>query len=79
MENIFKVTLKAARINKGYTLKQVAAHTKKCADTIAKYEVDSSYVPHELLVSLLKLYDVPYVHIFFGKESEFHGLTKKIS
>ncbi|MEC0092473.1 helix-turn-helix domain-containing protein [Paenibacillus macquariensis] len=73
----FKITLRAARINRGLTLKDVSEKTSRCTDTISKYEADATYVPHDLMVMLLELYDVPYIHIFFGNESEFLGLRKK--
>jgi transcriptional regulator with XRE-family HTH domain len=73
MNMLFKVTLRAARINRGFTLKEVAEKTGKCIDTISKYEADSSSIPHEFMVMLLELYQVPFGHVFFGKESEFHG------
>ncbi|GIO39271.1 hypothetical protein J41TS12_41320 [Paenibacillus antibioticophila] len=70
---MFKITLRAARVNRGLTLEEVAGILKKSVDTIRKYEKDSSHIPRDLLVSLLKLYQVPDEHIFFGPESSFHG------
>lgn len=72
----FKITLRAARVNSGLTAKEVADRTGKCVDTISKYELDSSNIPHDLMISLLELYNVPFVHIFFGRESEFLGFRK---
>lgn len=74
---MFKITLKAARINRGFTIKDVAEKSGKCIDTISKYESDSSAIPQDLMISLLELYKVPFDHVFFGKESEFHGLLRK--
>ncbi|MGK5512253.1 helix-turn-helix domain-containing protein [Brevibacillus formosus] len=71
----FKLTLKAARINRGLTIKDVAGCTGRCVDTISKYEVDSTCIPQDLMVELLNLYKVPFEFIFFGKQSEFHGLV----
>lgn len=79
MEEKFKITLRAARVNRGLTLKDVSDHVGRAPDTISKYENDASDVPHDLLISLLELYRAPYAHIFLGKESEFLGRkqTKK--
>lgn len=73
----YKITLRAARINCGLTVKDVATKTGKCIDTISKYESDSSSIPHELMITLLELYKAPFDLIFFGKESEFHGFIFK--
>jgi transcriptional regulator with XRE-family HTH domain len=72
----FQITLKAARINSGFTLKDVALETGKSVDTISKYESDSTHIPRDLMVALINLYQVPYELIFFGKESSFHGFLK---
>lgn len=72
-----KITLKAARANCGMTLKDVSEKTGKSIDTISKYEMDSTSIPHDLTIALLELYQFPFTNIFFGKESEFHGLRFK--
>jgi transcriptional regulator with XRE-family HTH domain len=74
---MFKITLRAARINKGMTAKEVAQLTNKSAATISKYENDSSEIPWDLLSRLLEIYGVPQEHIFFGKESVFIGRKAK--
>lgn len=73
----YRVTWKAARVNAGYTLKEVADLTGKCIDTIMRYEKDSSNIPLDLMNTLLKLYGVPASIIFCGKESDFIGKIKK--
>ncbi|OBZ08249.1 hypothetical protein A7975_27245 [Bacillus sp. FJAT-26390] len=72
------MTLRAARVNSGFTIKEVAEKTDKCFDTISKYEDDSTSIPQDLLVQLLQIYKIPFPYIFFGKESEFHGFEKAI-
>ena len=72
----FKITLRAARVNSGLTTKEVAEHTGKCIDTISKYEMDSTNIPQELMITLLTLYEVPFSIIFFGKESEKLGFKR---
>ncbi|MDN8590971.1 helix-turn-helix transcriptional regulator [Paenibacillus sp. 11B] len=73
----FKITLRAARVNSGMTMQAVANAINKNVDTISKYELDSSNIPHDLMVALLELYNVPFMHIFFGKESEFLGRRRR--
>lgn len=78
----YMITLRAARINKGLSLREVAKVVKKHPDTIRKYEIDSTNIPRELMNQLLDLYGVPTPDIiFFGKESDFTGLdnSKKAS
>lgn len=72
----FKITFQAARINRGYSVKEVAELTGRHPDTIRKYEIDSSNIPHDLMIRLLEMYQVPHRLIFFGKESEFHGFYR---
>lgn len=72
----FKITLRAARVNSGLTTKEVAELTGRCFDTINRYELDSTNIPHELMVSLLNLYKVPFSYIFFGNESEKLGFNQ---
>lgn len=73
----FKMTLRAARVNRGFTIKEVASITGKCVDTISKYESDSTSIPQDLMIELLSIYRVPFEFIFFGNESEFHGFAKR--
>ncbi|MBZ4248934.1 helix-turn-helix transcriptional regulator, partial [Streptococcus pneumoniae] len=37
-------TLKACRVNAGYTLRQVAKKVNKNLQTVSKYEKDSTYI-----------------------------------
>lgn len=71
-----QITLRAARVNCGLTLKDVAKHTRRSVDMISKYEIDSTNIPRDLMVSLIDLYDIPSENIFFGSESSFHGLRR---
>ncbi|HGA2648275.1 TPA: helix-turn-helix domain-containing protein [Streptococcus agalactiae] len=65
-------TLKACRVNAGYTLRQVAKKVGKNFQTISKYEKDSTLIPFELLKDLSELYHVKLDDIFLGDS------TKKI-
>ncbi|HEN5961472.1 TPA: helix-turn-helix transcriptional regulator [Streptococcus agalactiae] len=65
-------TLKACRVNAGYTLRQVAKKVGKNFQTISKYEKDTTLIPFELLKDLSELYHVKLDDIFLGDS------TKKI-
>ncbi|HEO0920664.1 TPA: helix-turn-helix transcriptional regulator [Streptococcus agalactiae] len=65
-------TLKACRVNAGYTLRQVAKKVGKNFQTISKHEKDSTLIPFELLKDLSELYHVKLDDIFLGDS------TKKI-
>lgn len=69
-----KWTLKACRINSGFTLKQVSSIIGKNLQTISRYEKDSSNIPLGLLSDLSNLYNVDINEIFLGestKKTEF--------
>ncbi|AEB82422.1 TPA: helix-turn-helix transcriptional regulator [Streptococcus suis] len=68
-------TLKACRVNAGYTLRQVAKKVGKNFQTISKYEKDSTIIPFELLKDLSKLYRVKLDDIFLGDSTKKIELT----
>lgn len=68
---MFQITLRAARVNCGLNLKEVAQKVNKTPETIAKYEKDSSRIPRDLMDALLAVYGIPQNYIFFGKEFDF--------
>ena len=72
-----QITLKAARVNAGYTIEEISKITGKAKDTIMKYERDSSAIPRNYMFHLLLLYGVTHDHIFFGNESDFIRLKKE--
>lgn len=73
----FRITWRAARVNQGYTLRQVAALSGKCVDTIIRYEKDSTDIPHDLMMLWLRLYEVPPTMVFCGRESDLIGTKHK--
>jgi len=75
--NKFFITLRTARVLRGLTVKQVAEKTGKCVDTISKYEKDSSNIPRDLSIELIRLYNVPENIIYFGKESDLFGFVSE--
>jgi transcriptional regulator with XRE-family HTH domain len=72
----FLITLRAARVNCGLTLKDVSSKVGKSEATIAKYENDSTSIPRDLMEALCALYGAPKEIIFFGRESDFIGSRK---
>lgn len=68
---MFQITLRAARVNCGLTLKEVAEITGKSPETLGKYEKDSTKLPRDLMEQLVGIYKIPKEHIFFGSESVF--------
>ncbi|MGT2832986.1 helix-turn-helix domain-containing protein [Streptococcus halotolerans] len=72
-------TLKACRVNAGYTLRQVAKKVGKNFQTISKYEKDSTTIPYELLKELSVLYQVKLDDIFLGDSTKKIELSKQNS
>jgi len=72
----FLITLRAARVNRGLTLKEVSLQVGKSEATISKYESDSTSIPRDLMEALCALYGAPKDIIFFGRESDFIGSHK---
>ncbi|AYB47676.1 helix-turn-helix domain-containing protein [Paenibacillus lautus] len=73
---MYQITLRAARTNRGLTLDEVARLVDRTPKTIAKYESDSTSIPRDLFLSLVKLYTVPEDMVFCGVESVFIGSSK---
>ena len=69
----FKITWRAARVNRGYNQAEVAELSGKNIDTVTKYEKDSTEIPYSLMQTWLDLYGVPADIIFCGLESDFTG------
>lgn len=76
-EEKFRITLRAARVNRGLTLKNVAAIIGKSARTIGKYEIDSSNISINLALELSNLYMVSLDILYFGPENIVTGLTRR--
>lgn len=64
---MLEVSLRAARVNAGLTLKEVAEKLDIHHETLSKYEKDSSDISISLLNRLSDLYQMPTDYIFLGK------------
>ncbi|WP_059050027.1 helix-turn-helix domain-containing protein [Paenibacillus senegalimassiliensis] len=69
----YKITWTAARVNAGYTLKEVADISKRSIDTVHRYEKDSSGIPLDLMNLWVDLYKVPPGLVFCGRKSDLIG------
>jgi len=65
-----QITLKAARITAGFTLREVGKKLNRSFQTIAKYEKDSTKIPIDLLQDLTSLYNVSMDIIFLGESTK---------
>ena len=54
-----QISLRAARINSGLELEEVAEKCNRSVSTIKKYERDSDKIPLNLKTRLINLYHVP--------------------
>lgn len=65
MINSLKLTLKAARINKGLSQKQAAQALGIAEDTLSNYERGKSYPDIKILRLIEKVYGVEYNNLIF--------------
>jgi len=61
-----KITLEAARVNAGYTLKEAAELLGISVATLHKWEKDSSSIKVSQVKKIEEVYEFPCEHIFFG-------------
>lgn len=66
-----QLTLRAARVNIGMTLKEAAKEFGINHETLANYEKDSSNVPRSFFISIERVYGIPVDMIFFGRQNDF--------
>ena len=62
-----KITLEAARINAGFTLKQASELIGVSVATLHNWEKDSSSVKVSQVNKIEEVYNFPSEYIFFGK------------
>lgn len=63
-----KISLRAARTNAGYTLKEVSEKIGLCVNTLSEYENGKSMPRWDTFVSLCRLYQMPTDDIFIPCE-----------
>lgn len=68
---MLKITLKAARVNIGKTLKEAAAEFGVHYETVSNYEADSTNVPRTFFIKIEAVYGIPTEHIYFGKQADY--------
>lgn len=71
-----KISLKAARVNAGLTLKEAAERIGVTVATLHKWEQDSSSVRVSDVQKIEKIYQYPTNYIFFGNLLEFNSSKK---
>jgi DNA-binding XRE family transcriptional regulator len=65
MKRVGKITLKAARVNAGYTQKEAAKLLDVSNKTLCKWEKGSSFPNAEKVAKICSLYSIPYDNISF--------------
>jgi transcriptional regulator with XRE-family HTH domain len=69
---VIKITLKAARVNLGLTLKDAAIEFGIHYETLARYENDSTNVPLTFYNQIESVYGLPVENIYFGRKEDFN-------
>ena len=65
------ITLRAARVNCGYSQQEAAKLLGVHYQTLSKWENDSSDMPMSAISKASDVYHIPANNIFFGNENEF--------
>jgi len=73
-----KITLRAARTNRGLTQKQAAEILGIHEITLFHYEKDSSNIPRNVFIRFEKAYGIPIENIYFGKEQDFQKNFREV-
>lgn len=66
-----KVTLEAARVMMGYSLKEAAKCFGVHYQTLANWEQDSNKMKQKYVQLIPEIYHIPISNIFFGSKNEF--------
>ena len=62
------ISIKAARVNAGYTQEEVAKALKKSKNTIVSYEAYTSSPDINVAIAMSKLFQIPVDAIIWDKE-----------
>lgn len=68
---MLKISLKAARVNAGFSQRDVADKLKVSNKTICKWENGETFPSAEKIILLCELYEVPYDNINFYPKIRF--------
>lgn len=69
MDNDFKISLKAARVNKGLTQEQVSKALEVSKQTVVNWENGKITIGIPQLMALSQMYDMPIDCIFLPSQS----------
>ena len=72
-----KITLEAARVNAGLTLKEAAKLIGVSVATLHKWAQDSSDIKISQSKKIEEVYGYPREYIFFGNKIEFNSKRKE--
>lgn len=70
--SMIQITLRAARVNSGLTLKEAAKEFDINHETLANYEKDSTNVPRSFFIKIQAVYNIPLDMIYFGKQEDYY-------
>lgn len=75
-----QITLEAARVNAGYSMKEAGDKLGVHPQTVSKYEKDSSKIPINLLNAMSIIYGISKDDIFLGKKYDKNStkITSKL-
>jgi transcriptional regulator with XRE-family HTH domain len=65
-----QLSLRAARVNAGYSQEQAASELSISRATLSAYEKDSSNISYSLLTDMSHKYGIPLDNLFVGDEYE---------
>ncbi|MDW4420950.1 helix-turn-helix transcriptional regulator [Staphylococcus saprophyticus] len=71
-----QITMRAARVNAGYTQGEASRELGINTDTLSKYEKDNSKIGRDIIIKIQDLYKLDADCIFFGVEYEFFRKLK---
>lgn len=63
---MFKISIKAARVNANLTLEQAAVELGVTRSTLSDYECGKTSYKQEVLNKMLEVYDIPFEAIRFN-------------
>jgi DNA-binding XRE family transcriptional regulator len=71
-DNEYRISLRAARITSGYSIKKAAIALGISPQRLYKYERNADDLPVSLAKKIIQLYSVPLQIIYFGEASKLN-------